>query len=125
MRKKKLHQNAERIDFSMRQAELFPLLVDQEHVDEYVSTQESLKYWKKQNLVFKNGVYTNLCMIQDCKNLRGSLTASEIEIQQLVKTAKDNYEYAKSWELKTRKNVIIWQDFVKKYGKFFARIDEF
>jgi len=109
----------------MRQTELFPMLVDQEHVDEYISTQESLKYWKKQNLVFKDGVYKNLCMIQDCKNLRGSLTASEIEIQQLVKTAKDNYEYAKSWELRTRKNVIIWQDFVKKYGKFFAGIDEF
>ena len=87
--------------------------------------QESLYYWKKQNIVFKNSVFENLCLIQDCKNLRGSLTASEIEIQQLVKTAKDNYEYAKSWEVKTRKNVIIWQGFVEKYGKFFAGADEF
>ena len=40
----------------MRQAEIFPLVVDQKHIEEYINTQNELVKWKKASRKFRKHV---------------------------------------------------------------------
>ena len=84
----------------MRQAEIFPLVADQKHIEEYINTQNELVKWKKASRNFRKHVndWKNTFRIaQSLKVKRKGTKISEIKIQSLINQAKEGLEENQYW----------------------------
>lgn len=107
----------------MRQAEIFPLVVDQRHIEEYINTQNELVKWKKASRKFRKHVndWKNTFRIaQSLKVKRKGTKISEIKIQSLINQAKEGLEENQYWLSQYEYNVEVCKELLEIYSDYFT-----
>ncbi len=74
-------------DKSSKQQELFPLIIDQELIDNYVEAQKSLKEWKEAQRGWVSSANVNLELLQYAKALKEDENFTELYIRQCIAKA--------------------------------------
>lgn len=104
----------------MRQGELFPMLIEQEFIDEYISAQESLTQWKKFEKKFLAHRNKIMPEVVDAINSNRKRKFNEVEIQGHLRDAKELIKEADNEISNSRYKINLWQDFVTAYGDCLA-----
>ena len=78
-----------RVDKSSKQQELFPFILDQESIDNYVQYQKDLKEWKDVYQKYVDAANANLRIIGYCKVLKDSENFNELDLRRRTENAKE------------------------------------
>ena len=106
----------------MRQAEIFPFVVDQRYIEEYINTQNELVKWKKAARKFAKHVNYwkhTLRIAQSLKVKRKGTKISEIKIQNLINQAKEGLEENQHWLSQYEYNVGVCKELLEMYSNYF------
>ena len=74
---------------SNKQQELFPFILDQESIDNYVQYQKDLKDWKDVYQKYVDAANANLRIIGYCKVLKDSENFNELDLRRRTADAKE------------------------------------
>jgi len=72
-----------------KQQELFPFILDQESIDNYVQYQKDLKEWKDVYQQYLDAANANLRIIGYCKVLKDSENFNELDLRRRTADAKE------------------------------------
>ena len=72
-----------------KQQELFPFILDQESIDNYVQYQKDLKEWKDVYQKYVDAANANLRIIGYCKVLKDSENFNELDLRRRTADAKE------------------------------------
>jgi len=72
-----------------KQQELFPFILDQESIDNYVQYQKDLKEWKDVYQKYVDAANANLQIIGYCKVLKDSENFHELDLRRRTSDAKE------------------------------------
>lgn len=78
-----------RVDKSSKQQELFPFILDQESIDNYVQYQKDLKEWKDVYQKYVDAANANLRIIGYCKVLKDSENFNELDLRRRTEKANE------------------------------------
>ena len=78
-----------RADTSSKQQELFPFILDQESIDNYVQYQKDLKEWKDVYQKYVDAANANLRIIGYCKVLKDSENFNELDLRRRTEKANE------------------------------------
>ena len=78
-----------RADKPTKQQELFPFILDQESIDNYVQYQKDLKEWKDIYHKYVDAATANLRIIGYCKVLKDSENFNELDLRRRTADAKE------------------------------------
>ena len=84
----------------MRQTELFPIIIDQEYIDDYVWFQSNLRYQKNIRMILILRINRYKRMYQKCEGYEGT-NVSEIELMGTKKGILNAMESDKKLLIKT------------------------
>jgi len=104
----------------MRQGELFPMLIEQEFIDEYISAQETLRQWKKIEKKFLAHRNKIMPEVVDAITSNRKRKFNEVEIQGHLRDAKELIEDTDNEISNSRYKINLWQDFITAYGDCLA-----
>ena len=79
-------------DKSAKQQELFPFIMGQNSIDDYVDAQKSLKEWKEAQRCWVESANVNLQLLQYAKALKEDENFTEIYIRQCTAQANEALE---------------------------------
>ena len=78
-----------RLDKTAKQQELFPFILDQESIDNYVQYQKDFKEWKYVYQKYVEAANANLRVIGYCKVLKDSENFNELDLRRRTSDAKE------------------------------------
>ena len=78
-----------RADKSSKQQELFPFILDQESIDNYVQYQKDLKEWKDIYQKYVDAANAHIRVIGYCKVLKDSENFNELDLRRRTVDAKE------------------------------------
>ncbi|MDA9763666.1 hypothetical protein N9D36_07075 [Gammaproteobacteria bacterium] len=78
-----------RADKSSKQQELFPFILDQESIDNYVQYQKDLNEWKDAYQKYVDAANANLRIIDYCKVLKDSENFNELDLRRRTENANE------------------------------------
>tara|TARA_B100000963_G_scaffold96409_1_gene83177 strand:- start:237 stop:569 length:333 start_codon:yes stop_codon:yes gene_type:complete len=106
----------------MRQPEIFPLVVDQRYIEEYINIQNELVKWRKAAMKFRIHVHDWKEILRNAQSLkvkRKGTKISEIKIQSLINQAKEGLEENQHWLLQYEHNVEVCKEQIEMYSDYF------
>ena len=78
-----------RLDKTAKQQELFPFILDQESINNYVQYQKDLKDWKDVYQKYVDAANAHLRVIGYCKVLKDSENFNELDLRRRTADAKE------------------------------------
>tara|TARA_Y100000768_G_C23855541_1_gene623146 strand:+ start:174 stop:527 length:354 start_codon:yes stop_codon:yes gene_type:complete len=117
----------------MRQGQLFPLLVDQNDIEEYIATQERLNYWKEGAIRTQKQINDCRSLLRQAQNLKEKIREqifvknkfgtdfSEIKIQGFVNQAKKGIQENKNLLSDYEYNINACEELLNEYSEYFAK----
>ena len=106
----------------MRQAEIFPLVVDQKHIEEYINTQNELVKWRKAATKFRKHVHDWKVILRNAQSLkvkRKGTKISEIKIKSFINQAKEGLKENQHWLLQYEHNIEVCKEQIEMYSDYF------